>query len=277
MLRLASLLPELPRERTRLLDNLGRVRREVGPITMELSDAVADHMNIRRGEVHEVVSFYSFLEVPTDAVRVCTGPVCDCFGARDLLESTPGAIEVACLGHCDLAPAMTRGDEIVPAVTHSTNDGPAVGLADTRHDARGLRSARWPFASPRGAVTRADRGRAEDVGAHGLRGRWVPNRDEMGGGLARGRPALRRRERGRGRAGNDQGPLCDGAPATSDARGDGARNASPRCPGGLRLSPRGVRHRSQPVAARDRRVSRRGPARRAVARARRRRRCVHRG
>ena len=128
VLRLATLLPELPRERTRLLDNLGRIRREVGPITMELSDALADHMNIRRGEVHEVVSFYSFLQVPTDAARVCTGPVCDCFGARDLLERTPGAIEVACLGHCDLAPAMTRGDEIVPAVTYATNDGPAVGL-----------------------------------------------------------------------------------------------------------------------------------------------------
>jgi formate dehydrogenase beta subunit len=128
VLRLATLLPELPRERTRLLDNLGRLRREIGPITMELSDALADHMNIRRGEVHEVVSFYSFLQVPTDAVRVCTGPVCDCFGARDLLESTPGAIEVACLGHCDLAPTMTRGDEIVPSVTYSTNDGPAIGL-----------------------------------------------------------------------------------------------------------------------------------------------------
>jgi formate dehydrogenase beta subunit len=128
LLRLASLLPELSRERTRLLDNLGRIRREVGPITMELSDALADHMNIRRGEVHEVVSFYSFLQVPTGALRVCTGPVCDCFGARDLLERSPRAIEVACLGHCDLAPAMTRGDEIVPTVTHSTNDGPAVGL-----------------------------------------------------------------------------------------------------------------------------------------------------
>ena len=128
VLRLATLLPELPRERTRLLDNLGRVRRDVGPITMELSDAFADHMNIRRGEVHEVVSFYSFLQVPTDAVRVCTGPVCDCFGARELLASTPGAIEVACLGHCDLAPAMTRGDEIVPSVTHSTNEGLSTGL-----------------------------------------------------------------------------------------------------------------------------------------------------
>ena len=118
----------LPIERTQLLDNLGRVRRDVGPITPELSDALADHMNIRRGEVHEVVSFYSFLQVPADALRVCTGPICDCYGARDLLASTPGAIEVACLGHCDLAPVMTRGDEIVPEVTHATNDGPAIGL-----------------------------------------------------------------------------------------------------------------------------------------------------
>ena len=129
--RFAALLTELPIERTRLLDNLGRVRREVGPITPELSDALADHMSIRRGEVHEVVSFYSFLQVPTDAVRVCTGPVCDCFGARELLEQSPGAIEVACLGHCDLAPAMTRGDEILPPVTHSTNDGPVLGLAES--------------------------------------------------------------------------------------------------------------------------------------------------
>ena len=37
---------------------------------------------VRRGDVHEVVSFYSFLQVPVDAVRVCTGPVCDCAGSR---------------------------------------------------------------------------------------------------------------------------------------------------------------------------------------------------
>jgi len=127
-LQFATLLSELPRDRTRLLDNLGRVRREVGPITPELSDALADHMNIRRGEVHEVVSFYSFLQVPGDAHRVCTGPVCDCMGARALLAQHPEAIEVPCLGHCDLAPVQTHGDEIVPAVTHSTNDGPATEL-----------------------------------------------------------------------------------------------------------------------------------------------------
>jgi formate dehydrogenase len=152
VLKLTSLLAELPRERTRLLDNLGRIRREIGPVTPELSDALADHMNIRRGEVHEVVSFYSFLEQPLDALRVCTGPVCDCLGGRSLLaqaeELTPDALpvlEVPCLGHCDLAPVGTRGDLVLPhlsravledaiagrpppPVTHRSNDGVSIGL-----------------------------------------------------------------------------------------------------------------------------------------------------
>ena len=133
VLRLTELLPELPRERTRLLDNLGRIRREVGPLTSELSDAVADHMNIRRGEVHEVVSFYSFLRAPTDAVRVCIGPVCDCLGAQELLARERAAdggvvLGVECLGHCELAPVLMRGDAVEPEAVHRTNDGPSLGL-----------------------------------------------------------------------------------------------------------------------------------------------------
>jgi len=136
VLKLTSLLEALPTERTALLDNLGRVRREIGPITPELSDAVADRMNIRRGEVHEVVSFYSFLGVPTDAVRVCVGPVCDCMGAHDLLarerEHADGVpvLGVECLGHCELAPVLLRGDRVEPEATHTTNDGPSIGLAE---------------------------------------------------------------------------------------------------------------------------------------------------
>jgi NADH:ubiquinone oxidoreductase subunit E len=134
-LRLAALLQELPTERTSLLDNLGRIRRDLGPVTAELSDAVADHMNIRRGEVHEVASFYSFLRVPADAVRVCTGPICDCLGARERLareqEHAPAGqivIEVPCLGHCDLAPVLMRGDTVEPEVVHRTNDGASIPL-----------------------------------------------------------------------------------------------------------------------------------------------------
>jgi NADH:ubiquinone oxidoreductase subunit F (NADH-binding) len=111
------------------------VRREVGPVTAELSDALADHMNIRRGEVDEVVSFYSFLRVPTDAIRVCVGPVCHCLGAKELLarsqEHADGvpALGVECLGHCDLAPVLMRGDEVEPEVVHRTNSGPSIDLA----------------------------------------------------------------------------------------------------------------------------------------------------
>ena len=76
-------------------------------------------MNLRRPRrVHEVVSFYSFLQVPVDAVRV-RSPVCDCAGSRTLLSDA--SIEVPCLGHCDLAPVVLHGDEVSGGVTHSTN------------------------------------------------------------------------------------------------------------------------------------------------------------
>ena len=219
VLRATALIAELPTERTRLLDNLGRIRREIGPIAPELSDALADHMNIRRGEVHEVVSFYSFLQVPADAVRVCTGPVCDCFGARELLERTPGAIEVACLGHCDLAPAMTRGDVIVPPVTHSTNDGPAVDSAPPTRRSPTTRSAEASISSATFRRSSGSSG-AQGLRAHGLRRRRLPDGLKWEAVSQRAGPALRRRQRGRGRARDDQGPLRDGAAAAPDDRGD---------------------------------------------------------
>jgi formate dehydrogenase len=135
VLGFTSLLQELPTQRTRLLDNLGRIRREIGPVTAELSDALADHMNIRRGEVDEVVSFYSFLRVPVESVRVCIGPVCDCMGAKELLareqEHSQGlpVLGVECLGHCEHAPVLMRGDSVEPEPVHRTNDGPSTGLA----------------------------------------------------------------------------------------------------------------------------------------------------
>jgi len=117
VLQLPSLLTELPKERTQLLGNLGRIRREIGPLTPELSDALADAMNLRHGDVHEVVSFYSYLQVPLETPRVCIGPVCDCAGAR----ASAGELGVECLGHCDLAPVRLEGEEIAGGVTHRAN------------------------------------------------------------------------------------------------------------------------------------------------------------
>ena len=141
VLRATALLAELPQERTHLLDNLGRLRRELGPITPELSDALADHMNLRRGDVHEVVSFYSFLQVsPTPCA---SAPARSATGAAvaSCSPATPARSRVPCLGHCDLAPVLTRGDTIVPEVTHTTNTGPSLELGG-RCDAGRLRAAR---------------------------------------------------------------------------------------------------------------------------------------
>ena len=232
-------------------------------------------MNIRRGEVHEVVSFYSFLQVPVGRVRVCTGPVCDCFGARELLARTPGAIEVACLGHCDLAPVLTRGDEIVPAVTHATNDGPAIGLGqadETLADyaARGGLELLRDLPPPRRIVG--------ELKAPGSPATAAPasRRREVGGRRARAGAALRRRQRGRGRAGDDQGSLRDGAPAAPHPRGDADRDALRRGDRGLHLPARGVRDGAR--AARWRRSPSSAPpgCSTGFARARDRRRRVHR-
>ncbi|MGE5690405.1 MAG: NADH-ubiquinone oxidoreductase-F iron-sulfur binding region domain-containing protein [Pseudomonadota bacterium] len=127
----SRLVPSLPRSRTALLPNLGRLRREIGPVTPALSDALADHMGLRRGEVADVASSYAYLDVATETVRVCTGPACDCMGARELLarEREHGeAVEVACLGHCDRAPFALRGDDPFEPVEHTCNDGPSLGL-----------------------------------------------------------------------------------------------------------------------------------------------------
>ena len=160
VLRLTTLLEELPTERTRLLDNLGRVRREIGPITPELSDALADRMNIRRGEVHEVVSFYSFLRVPTEAVRVCIGPVCDCMGAQELLareQEHADGVPVARrrvprpLRHRAGAPARRHGRaRSRPPDERRALDRPRAG----RRDARRLRGARRPRGAPRRCPSR---------------------------------------------------------------------------------------------------------------------------
>jgi NADH:ubiquinone oxidoreductase subunit F (NADH-binding) len=112
-------------ERTALLDSLGRLRRESGAITPGLSDELADALGIRRGEVADVVSSYAYLRVPPDATRVCTGPVCACFGGR---ADGHGTVATPCLGHCDLAPVSMEGDAVVPLVTHSADDGPSTGL-----------------------------------------------------------------------------------------------------------------------------------------------------
>ena len=140
---------------------------------------------------------------------------------------------------------MTRGDTIVPEVTHRTNDGPALGLgtADATladYERRGGLALLRDLPPLERIVSEL-----KASGLDRLRRRGLPCRPQVGGGRRAARPARRRRQRRRGRAGDDQGPLRDGAPPAPPARGDADRHACARVRRGLDLHPRGVRDRSQ--------------------------------
>ena len=256
VLALTPLLPELPIERTQLLDNLGRIRREVGPITPELSDALADAMNLRRGDVHEVVSFYSFLRVPMDVVRVCTGPVCDCVGAtRDggagsrlprPLRPRPGA-------------AGGRGRSSAASPTGRTASC----------------SSRTSCATCRSSSPDELLARLEASGLTGMGGAGFPAWRKWEAVRRRASAACRDRERRRGRARDVQGPLPDGAPAAARARGARRGDALLRdrpartstCARNTRTPVRGCRRRSPNAGSPSRSSS--APARTSAARSRR--------
>ena len=82
---------------------------------------------------------------------------------------------------------MTRGDEIVPAVTHSTNDGPAVGLGGgdaslADYEARGGLFLLRGVPSLERIV---DELKASGLTGYG--GAGLPDRPQVGGGRARAR------------------------------------------------------------------------------------------
>ena len=235
MLRLASLLEELPPERTRLLDNLGRLRREVGPITPELSDALADRMNLRHGDVHEVVSFYSFLQVPVDAVRVCTGPSATA-PARARCSRTARS-RCRASATATWRRSSSHGDD-VRRRRHPL---------DERLPARARRDPRAAGAAP-GRGARAPRGVRPDGDGR----RRLPDLAQVGRRPARAVAAGRDRQRRRGRAGHDQGPLRDGAPPAAPARRARGGDALLRDRRGLHLPARGVRHLAGRAAGGDR-------------------------
>ena len=263
-------------ERTRLLDNLGQIRREVGPITPELSDALADHMNIRRGEVHEVVSFYSFLQVPTDA----------CVSARARLRL---------LRRARAARGDTRARSRSPASATATSR-PSRRAATRSSPARDPLDERRPVpsGSARPTTTLADyeaRGglallrdcrrtsacrRAGGVGPRRLRRRGVPDGPKWAAVSREPGPRVRRGQRRRGRAGTIKDryvmELRPHLLVEGTDRGDAlARRAGGRI---IYLREEYATARAR-LGTRDRGVPRRRPARRLARRARGRRRRVH--
>jgi NADH:ubiquinone oxidoreductase subunit F (NADH-binding)/NADH:ubiquinone oxidoreductase subunit E len=93
-----------------------------GSLDKPVLGAVADALRVNDARVYGVGSFYSLLSTRTRAekvIRVCDGPVCMLRGAESVRASLEAATtggewgveRCSCLGLCDCAPAVLRGDE----------------------------------------------------------------------------------------------------------------------------------------------------------------------
>lgn len=139
-LRVASLLQDVPKERSQLLPALWRVFEEFWRIGPEIVEAVSATMNIPYAEVYGVASFYALFDNAEGQrpIYVCTDVMCALKGSEDLLKAgkdaahgAPAAIkESPCLGHCDGAPAVFDG---YCTLRHATRDALMAAIRGERH------------------------------------------------------------------------------------------------------------------------------------------------
>lgn len=122
-----QLLEKYPARRENLLLILHELQdaNDQSYLTSEDMQAVAEYLNITFSTVYGVATYYSMLSVKPrgrHVIRVCKSPVCDMFGAPEIIrqleellgvtvgETTPDKLftceESACLGRCDSAVSM---------------------------------------------------------------------------------------------------------------------------------------------------------------------------
>jgi formate dehydrogenase subunit gamma len=107
-------------DRGPLMPVLHDVMEELGQVTRDDVETIADVLNLSVAEVHGVVSFYhDFRTVPPAAhtVALCRGEACQSVGAEELYDGTRARVgslgadvevtEVFCLGNCVLGPSGT--------------------------------------------------------------------------------------------------------------------------------------------------------------------------
>jgi [NiFe] hydrogenase diaphorase moiety large subunit len=120
------------RDRTRLMDVVRAIQHELGCVSGEAMELIAQELGIHRAEVESTVSFYTYLsERPKGKVviRVCNDVVDRMQGADAVLEAFSEALGVGvgettpdgsitlettpCIGMCDQAPAALANDEVL--------------------------------------------------------------------------------------------------------------------------------------------------------------------
>ncbi|MBL7137222.1 MAG: NAD(P)H-dependent oxidoreductase subunit E [Bacteroidales bacterium] len=120
-----------PKEEGSLIPLLQKAQGELGYISPEIVETVADYLQLTESQVFGVASFYSqfrFSEPGRHSISICLGTACHVVGGEILLETCERDLEVksgectsdmrfdlnrvACLGCCALAPVVKIDEDI---------------------------------------------------------------------------------------------------------------------------------------------------------------------
>ena len=119
-----------------LIPILQKIQAEIGYISIQAVEEIANFLRITEGQVYGVASFYSqfrFTPRGRHSITVCLGTACHVRGGEILIEALERDLEVktgectedkrfdlnrvACLGCCALAPVIKIDDDIYSNVT----------------------------------------------------------------------------------------------------------------------------------------------------------------
>lgn len=116
----------------RLIPVLNEVQREIGFLSMEVQEYIADNLKIPLSKVYGVVTFYAQFSLEPKGkyvINACDGTACHVRGSRAVIETIKDEINleegerttddglftlevVSCIGACGLAPVITINEKV---------------------------------------------------------------------------------------------------------------------------------------------------------------------
>lgn len=124
-------LPQFEGRKNELIPILQLIQAKCGYVPEEAMSLIAGFLNVTRGQIHSVATFYSHFRLAPPGKRrvsVCRGTACHIRGAPQILEETQILLgiregettsdqeytleSVACIGCCALAPCMRINKDV---------------------------------------------------------------------------------------------------------------------------------------------------------------------
>ena len=134
--QIAYILTSDKRDRRHVIALLREVQQELGYLSKEAMQVIADFLGIPGSTVYGIATFYNqfrFKPLGKYAVTVCMGTACHMAGGQLVLEAMARELDVevgditpdhefsldrvACIGCCALAPVLTVNDTVYPRMT----------------------------------------------------------------------------------------------------------------------------------------------------------------